>query len=295
VAGNKKRFKHLLTLLKDSVSRKGNPYRLYADISPLFIDQEIARYMKLVSFVGTQIGFEATADSMLQRMQKRHRFAHNIQVLKLGDEHGLDMVGLNILKGLPGETKEEIVESIINLKFLRFFFNKYKLNPIPFMLFKRSIFYEEMPVEERKKWNTGFHWFDFTPEDFISDSDRFEYFGFYPDKLNHYLLWQDFENLIEFYAKQTCFYEWFEYTEGSIIEEKGLIPMRHALDEDETALLVYCDTVRTLPQIQKEFSHLSEEKLLKSIRELNTAGLLYCDDHMRTIISIVEAAKRQTL
>jgi radical SAM superfamily enzyme YgiQ (UPF0313 family) len=295
VAGTKKRFKQLLKLLKESVRRKGNPYRFYADISPLFIDQKIAKYMKLVSFVGTQIGFEATADSMLERMQKRHRFAHNIQVLKLGDEHGLDLVGLNILKGLPGETEEEILESIINLKFLRFFFKRYTFNPVPFMLFKRSIFYEEMPEEEREQWKTGFYWFELAPKDFIADSDRFEYFGFYPDQLNHHLLWQDFENLIKFYVTQSCFYEWFEYTEGSFIEEKGLIPMRHALDEDETALLVYCDTIRTLPQIKKHFSHLSEESLLKSIQELHTAGLLYCDTNMRTIISTVEAAKRKTL
>jgi radical SAM superfamily enzyme YgiQ (UPF0313 family) len=295
VAGTKKRFKQLLKLLIESVERRGKPYKLLAEASPLFIDQDIARHMKLVSFVQTQIGFEATADSMLERMQKRHRFAHNIQVLKLGDEHGLDLVGLNILKGLPGETKEEILESSINLKFLRFFFNKFELFPNHLVLFKRSIFYEEMPDEEREQWKTPPYWADLTPMDLIADSDRFEFSGFSVDKLNHHLLWQDFEKLIQFYVKQSCFYEWFDYNEGSFIEEKGLIPMRHALDEDETALLVYCDTIRTLPQIKKHFSHLSEESLLKSIRELHTAGLIYCDTNMRTIISTVEAAKRKTL
>ena len=295
VAGNKKRFKHLLKLLIESVERRGKPYKLLAEASPLFIDQEIARYMKLASFVQTQIGFEATADSMLQRMQKRHRFAHNIQVLKLGDEHGLDLVGLNILKGLPGETKEEILESSINLKFLRFFFNRFELFPNHLVLFKGSIFYEEMLEEERSQWNTPPYWADLTPMDLIPDSDRFEFSGFSVDRLNHHLLWQDFDNLIKFYVKQACYYEWFDYNDGSFIEEKGLIPMRHALDKDETALLVYCDKIRTFPQIQRAFSHLSEEDLLRSIQELNTAGLLYCDDSKRNIISIVTAAKRQRI
>lgn len=295
VAGNKKRFKALLKLLIQSVEKREKPYRLFAEASPLFIDSEIAKYMKLASFIQVQIGFEAVTDSLLEKMQKRHRFAHNIQALKLGNQYGVGIVGLNIIRGIPTETKEDVLESCTNLKFLRFFFDKYKLSPNHFMLFKRSLFYKEMQEEEREQWRADPLLADLAAMQLIPESDRFEFSGFCVDRFNHHFLWSDFEHLLSFYAQRDCSYEWFEYSDGSYVEERGLTPMRHALDQDETDILIFCDSVRTFPQIKRKFSHLSEDKLLEIVKVLNNAGFLYCDKSMRNIISILEAAKRKTL
>ncbi len=144
IAGNKKRFKILLKLLAEISAERKEPYSFFGDLSPIFIDSETASYMKRASFVSLQIGFEALTDSLLKKMEKRHGFAYNIQALKFGSRYGLRMDGLNVLKGIPPETREDIMESCNNVRFLRFFFKTYKLDPIPFALFKGSPFYEEM-------------------------------------------------------------------------------------------------------------------------------------------------------
>jgi radical SAM superfamily enzyme YgiQ (UPF0313 family) len=248
--------------------------------------------MKQVSFVQTQIGFEATADALLKKMQKRQRFAHNIQVLKVGNQYELDIIGLNILKGIPTETKEDILESSNNLKFLRFLLGNYRLTPILLVLYKRSPFYNEMSEEDRKLWKEDVWWAEIASAGIISEADRFEFSGFYRDTLDHYLVWRDFEDLLAFYAQQNCSYEWNECVDGSFIVENALRPSKYVLNRDETDLLIYCDSVRTFSEVQKRFSHVSEDNLYEIMDTLKDGGLLYYDKDVRTIISVLEAAKR---
>ena len=293
VAGNKKRFKTLLKLLVKSVENRGQPYQLFGEISPIFIDSEAAKYMNLVSFAQVQIGFEAVADSLLEKMRKRQRFAHNIQVLKYGIQHGLDIGGLNIIKGIPTETTEDLLESITNLKFLRFLFSKYHLNPIPLVLFKGSPFYDEMSEEDRESWKEDLYWSEIAPTRLVSESDRFELFGFRSDRFSHHLLWRRFEILLNFYAQQNCSYEWREHDNGSFVEEKGIRFGKYALNRDETDILIYCDTIKTFSEVKKRFSHLSEGNILGMMGNLKDAGLLYYDKNLRTIISVLEATWRK--
>lgn len=293
VAGNKKRFKKLLKLLVKSVENRKRPYQLFGEISPVFIDSETARYMKLVSFAQIQVGFEAVVDSLLEKMQKRQKVAHNIQVLKYGAQYGLNIGGLNVMKGIPTETEEDILESIVNLKFLRFLFGKYHLDPIPFVLLKGSPFYDEMPEEERESWKEDLVWSEIAPTRLVSEVDRFEFFGFRKDQVDHHLLWLRFEHLLTFYVQQKCSYEWMEYGDGSFVEEKGVRYGKYALDRDETDILIYCDTIKTFSEIKKKFSHLSEGNLLEIMDTLKDSGLLYYDKNLCTVISVIEAARRK--
>ena len=295
IAGNKKRFTHFLEILTQSMAKRKRPYQLLAEISPLFIDSETAKYMKLVSFTQMQIGFEALTDSLLEKMQKRHRFAHNIQALKCGNNYGLDIAGLNILRGIPPETEEDIFESSVNLKFLRFFFGRYHFNTPLHVLYKGSPFYEEMAEVDRKSWNEDPYWREIAPTHLIPESDKFEFFGFCTDKLNHYSSWHDFDELMDFYRQQKRSYEWIEYFDGSFVEEKGLRFGRYSLDREETDILIFCDSVKSFSKIKKKFSHLSEDKILLIVKNLNDAGLLYCSKDLSNIISILEAAQRKII
>ncbi len=293
VGGTLKKFKSLLKLLIKSSAARGRKYRILAELSPLFITSETARYMRLASFAGVQIGFEALTDSLLEKMKKRHRFAHNIQALKFGKQNGLQISGLNLVRGIPSETKEDILESCSNLKFLRFLLKKYPLNPGFLRLDKGAPFYEDVPQKERVYWRNNPIWREIEPLHVIAETNKFEFLGFCKAGQNR--LWADFENLLKFYTEQNRSYEWIEYENGSLVEERGLRLDKYLFDQNETDLLIFCDTVKPFSAVKKKFQHLSEDDLLAMLENLKDAGFLYYDKEKYWVISVLDASGRKVL
>lgn len=291
--GNKRRFKTLLNLLVKSSERRKRPYYFFAEISPVFIDSETAHLMQLAFFSSIQIGFEAMTDSLLKKMEKRHRFAHNIQALKLGNQYNLKMDGLNIIREIPTETTEDVIESCINLKFLRFLLSKYPLSPIYLMLCKGSPFYDEGTEEERKSWNSDLFWEEIAPTNLVSAPDRFELFSFSIDSPAHCQEWGIFDRVMTSYTQQNRSYTWTEYPDGSYVEERGPKILRYTFDREETDNLIFCDVIRNISELKTKFPHLSEEKLFGILSSLKEAGFLYFDTECTTIISILEASRRK--
>jgi radical SAM superfamily enzyme YgiQ (UPF0313 family) len=290
--GNKKRFKTLLKYLIQLSAERNEPYHFFGEVSPIFIDPETVTAMRLASFIGIQIGFEAVTDALLEKMQKRQKFAHNIQALKLGLRYHLNIGGRFILREIPTESVEDILESCRNLKFLRFLFNTYSIGPSLFLLYKDSPFYNEMSEKEREAWNYNPYWIEISPTGLIPESDRFEFFGFSRERPCH-SLWDDFEMMLNFYTRQTYSYTWIEYTHGSFSEEKGPKTYHFSLDRDETDLLIFCDLVKSLHEVKKEFSHIPEDNLVKIMHTLNQVGFLYYDRDMHAIISVLDATERE--
>ena len=285
VGGTKQRFKTLLTLLTQiSANHK---YHFMGTLSPVSINDDTARDLNQASFNLILVGFEAFTDSLLKKMQKQHTFADNIQALKCAHKYGIQMGGLSILKGSPSETTEDIQESLKNIKFLRFLLNTHMLNPTPLVLYKGSFYYEEMSEEERKSWNYHRFWLDIAPTRIIPEEDRFEFFGFYQEKSHR--LWEDFDTALQVYKQQNRSYTWVEHDNGSLLEEKGVKTYKYTLDKTETQLLLFCDSIRHISEVKKEFCN--EKTLLETMHTLNEVGLLYYDKNMHTIISVVEACR----
>jgi len=289
--GNRKRFKTLLALLIKASAGRKEPYQFFAEVSPVFINEETAHHMQVASFTSIQMGFEAMTDSLLEKMEKRHRFAHNIRALKLGSQYGITIDGLNIIRGIPSETKEDVTESCKNLKFVRFFLNTYTLLPSQLILYKGSPFFEEMPEEKRRNLTYQRLWEEAAPLNIIPAGERFEFFGFPSEKPAHFPLWNIFEMMLDSYQQQNRSYTWIEYEDGSFIEEKGPEIYKYKLDGNETALLVFCDSMKTLSEVREQFPYSSDE-LCELLRTLKEWGLLYYDRNSDTIISVVDASRR---
>lgn len=292
-AGSSRRFKTLLQLLVHSSAEKERKYRFIAELSPLFITPEIAHLMQLASFRDVQIGFEEMTDPLLEKIKKSHRFAHNIQALKLGKRYGITIHGLQVIRGILPETREDIMESYTNVKFLRFILPTYTLIPGFLRLDKGSPFYDEVPEEERETWDSNLLWPEIEPLKIMDESDRFEFFGFCKRGLDP--LWADFRNLVEFYARQARTYEWIEHATGSFVEEMGLRLYKYIFDRDETDLLLFCDTIRKFSEVRERFSHLSEERIGNMLENLKGVGFIYYDEGMRWIISVLDASQRKVL
>jgi radical SAM superfamily enzyme YgiQ (UPF0313 family) len=291
VAGSRKRIIRLLKLLIDSAKKRGRPYRINAMISPLFIDFETAEYMKQAGFRQLQLGFEAVTDMLLEKMQKMHRLVHSIQALKAGDRYGLYLCGLNIMGGIPTETEDDIIESQENLKFFRFFFHRCHFCPTTYFLIKNSSFYSEMAVDEREKWIKDVLYEEIKPTNLISKFDRFEFFNFRLSVFKNYSLWHSFKNFLKFYSEKNYSYEWIEYPDGSLIEERGPRTRNHIFNRDETDIMIYCDSIKTFSELKQKFPHLSDDQLLEFLCKLKDLGLLYYWKDRRCI-SVLDASKR---
>jgi radical SAM superfamily enzyme YgiQ (UPF0313 family) len=289
--GNKKRFSHLLDLLIASSEEMGHSYRLFAEASPVFVDCTTARAMKQAQFEIVQIGFEAMTDRLLKKMEKRHRFAHNIQALKLGDQYNLEIKG-NFIAEIPPETEEDVLESCANLRFLRFFLKKYSIVPKYFTLYKGSPYYNEMSEKERDSYNKDPMWAEIASVCDLPEDERFEFFGFFAERIRHYLLWNTFQRLLQFYSLVESEYQWTDYGEYSVFEEKGSKSFTCTFNRDETDILVSCDSIQSFSQLQKQVSHLAEDELVHILELLKEKGLVYYDDSLETIISVVRADKR---
>ncbi len=290
-AGTKNRFKALLNLLIQMSAAQMRKYHFCAEISPLLIDQETARYMQLASFEKTQIGFEAVTDSLLEKMCKRQKFAHNIQALKLSSQYNLELHGLNVIREIPTETEEDILESCANLKFLRFYINTHPLTPSFLRLYKGAPFYEDVKEDERRTWNRNSFWEETAPAALVSDENKFEFFGF--SKMHHDPLWDTFETLLNFYIQHNYTYEWIEFPDGSSVEEKEPVRGIYMFDRDETDLLIFCDEIRNFSEIKEKLSHISENRLNEILHDLKKAGILYSGRDL--YISVLEATRRKKL
>jgi radical SAM superfamily enzyme YgiQ (UPF0313 family) len=291
--GNKNRFKALLKLLVQLSAERNEPYHFFGEVSPIFLDCETVNLMRLASFMAIQIGFEAVTDPLLKKMAKRQTFAHNIQALKLGKRYNLNVGGRFILREIPTETDKDILESCINLKFLRFFLKDLPLRPSLFVLYKGSAFYNHMSESERTLWEYNPFWADIALTGVIPEEDRFEFFGFHRKRPCN-ALWDTVEVTLNFYNKQAHSYRWIEYENGSFIEEKGPKTYQFRLDRDETDILIFCDLIKSFNEIKEKFSHIPDEHLCTILETLKSVGFIYYDKNMHTIISVLDAHQRKT-
>ena len=282
-------FEEVLKALLTSVEKRKRRYDIEAEISPARITRETADMMGKIR-IGGQLGFEAMTDTLLTNMDKMHRFAENIQALKLGNDYGVSLFGLNIIRNLPGECEADVVESMENLRFLRFYLHRYELRPSELSLYKGTPYYEDIPAKEREtKWVTNFLYSEVNQLGLCEDVVKWDFFGFRADCLNHHQLWDQFTDLLEKMQSSDIFYVWVEFPDGgSLIEEYNHITgnREYVLDEVETRVLKFCDSTTSMQQLKNEFSHVPEDTIIDIVTQLKEEYLLYVDKKGKHIISV---------
>lgn len=286
-------FNHFLDLLVESAERRRRPYIIAAELSPFRLNEKTIEAMKKIVIDCIQIGFEALSDSLLRKIRKVQSLAHNLQALKRAEEQSFRLSGINIMRNIPPETSDDVIESMRNLRFLRFLLSKYKLSIVPFRLEKPSTFFSEMTTEEMEtRWNYNEIWPMIKDLDFMSSADKRE-FVYFKSGLVNSVLWDHFKLILDQFVSHNLSYRWFVYSDGSsVIEEMAkdaLVPRcKYVLTPLETNILKFCDTVRTYLQIKKHFSNAGETELRSILRQLKEAGLLYFnDDFKHFFVSIV--------
>jgi hypothetical protein len=284
---NEKDFIDFLRGLLNSVKTRGAPYDIVADVSPQRLTRETVPMMSTIR-MGVQIGFEALTDSLLEKMNKMHTFAENIQALKFGNEYGLKMYGLNVLRNLPGETEYEVMESMEMVKVLRFFLRQCPLSLSELTLYKRAPYFSEISPDEREtRWVVNFLYEEMNQQGLIKEKDRWDFFGFRAHDLMHHQFWEEVADLLEQVQSKDISYSWLESAEGSVLIEYNQVTgdKKYLLTRMETDVLKFCDSITSLEQVKERFPDDTIDEVVSQLRKEN---LLYIDERNR-IISIPSA------
>ena len=281
-------FEMLLTELLESVNKRKKQYHIWATVSPVMFTRKYAEMMSKIT-MHIQIGFEALTDSLLKSMNKMHRFTENIQALKLAKDYNLDISGNNIIRNLPQEGEEDVIESMENLKFMRFLLHLYHLIPSELSLYRGTEYYEETPVKEReKKWVVNILYDEIERIGLIGEGNKWDFFGFRAETLHHHVLWDQFNHLLKEYHEAEISYTWLEFEDGSsLIEESNKVSgnKTYLLTKEETRVLKFCDSVKQTIQVQRQCTG-SEEILEDIVSQLEGVNLLYVDRGKGRLISI---------
>ncbi|MBU7039082.1 MAG: radical SAM protein [Theionarchaea archaeon] len=276
-------FESLLELLLQSVIRRKKSYNICAEITPRRLTPQTVEEMSKIR-LHVQIGFEALTDSLLTNMNKMHRFSENIQALKLGNEYGLKISGLNILRNIPGECEADILESMRNIRFLRFFLRRFRLIPSELVLHKGAPYYEETPPEEREEqWTVNLMYDELHRAGIIKEEDRWEFFGFTANLLKNHQYWEHILDFLEEIQSGDIEYSWWQFPDGgSLIEESNQVSgsKNYFLDRTETQILQSCETITPLQKLHDEFPTADVDTI---ISQFHREGMLFIDDRNRLI------------
>ncbi|MEG0518697.1 MAG: radical SAM protein, partial [Bacteroidales bacterium] len=209
-------FNYLLEGLIRLKSEYDNFKIILVEIITKGIDKCLIEKMSEAGINGVQIGFESLSQSLLTKMRKKQNFAENLFFIKQAYFNGINVLGLNVIMGLPDETNDDIYECINNLHFFRFF---YKYPKFKLVFTRLAIANYSSYLSQIKKDNTA-HLYTKNPVyELISDYeiksiDRFSLFEFIKQDVP--TLWESVIKLQEQYYKMKFSYD-IIYYEGSLI------------------------------------------------------------------------------
>ncbi len=109
-------------------------FEIWAEVNARNLTSELVALMKQAGFMGVQVGLESFSPGLLRKMKKPATLLDNVRCLLFAHEHDISLFS-NILYGFPGETDEEIAESLANIRRLRHLLRPpVLLELIPFLL-----------------------------------------------------------------------------------------------------------------------------------------------------------------
>lgn len=265
-----------------------------AEIISKGLSSEEVKKMALAGFSSVQVGYESPSNEILKKIDKKNSFASNLLFIKWAYHYNIIVGGANVLRGLLEETDEDVIESIDNLKFMRFFLvqNYFEHNLSFLAVGKSSRYYTELEKQGKlDEWNENI-FLHILPEDYIRPKDKFTLFYFTKKDLNR--LWQFFERVQSHYLLNN-----FEY---NLIELNGKIIFQEIFNKKKINEIEFNEPlhweilkranhkVKSLDEMYEELKMIYPEtersKVEESVRELKDEYLLYTNKDMTEMVTV---------
>lgn len=289
------RFSHLLDKMIRLQKQTGNKYRFFGEILPAMLQSTHIKKMAKAGFLNVQIGYESLSDTILEKMNKSNRVAHNIWFIKQAVKFHIHVGGMNIIMGIPGEEEHEVQECLDNLYFLRFFLSKEHdivHTSSSLGLYQGSIFYRNTTEEELNNYSKN-PISALLPNKIIPWDNRFMVFGYTRFHIKNEDIWNHFWKVNSYFTDNHFYYEFkragnkiffLEYCNNELIK-KYLLQKVHL-----EILRIASDDVVNIRYLSEQLLKKSviPENLQNELLQLKEKGLLYTSNDFEQIIGIPE-------
>ena len=297
--GNLEHFEKLLDLIIALRYKNEEDYVFWAEIIPnAQFTEKLMQKMAIAGFKNIFIGYDALTDTLLDKMNKSNSFSDNIFFVKHSIKNGISPF-VNVIRHVPGETEQDVQESMNNLHYLRFFYHN---SVVPFshmyvnlVLSSMTKYYTIMPTHEREKYNVD----DLTylmPKAFADTENRFHLFRYEKNVKRNAKEWEKLVETEKYYKTNT-----FSY---NIQENNGAIYYTEYCNDTEIENIVFgeteygyilqaveghiCTFTKLFAKMQNAYPLITEQRLKELLQNLKEAYLIYCNTAFSNIVSVVE-------
>lgn len=291
------RFETLLDTLKASSEKIKAEYSFWAQI---VINRELnqAHYKKMSEAGLTLLfaGFEAVSDSLLVKMNKSNRFAHNILYVKFSTKYGIKP-NANIIRNVPDETSGDVKESCRNLHFLRFYYhgfkNDFSLFQGTFCLYKGTKYNKVLSDKEKASYSFDPFYY-FLPQEMIGNP--FNIFGLMKQKLKNEKEWEKFTVTDNYYKSNVFKYRFIcknnkvyykEYRGRKLINTIIFPdPLYSEVLTCTNNAVVSFSRLQTMLKIS--YPGVKEKEIIRILKYLKKNGIVYYSGNFEEIVSVVD-------
>jgi len=297
VANDFSRLEKILDELIDL--RRSRNIQFIAEVIPKNFTPAIMQKLLRAGLARVHFGYEALSDRLLKKMRKRNNFSDNLFFVKFAHKYKIKLPSANIICGIVGEADADVLESIDNLHFLRFYLDRHLFmhNPIALRVAKHSAFYDMLQPEERVQWDKN-DVFDLLPAGLAAGIDRFSLFDF-AGRLGR--LWEHFAKINQFYYDHCYSYTlgvendtvvYREFFDGDLLTAFALPDLEVCiLQSTHDRIVDFKGLMEDLAQAGANF--MDEGSVRGALGRLRTNHLIYCTPDGNAILAVLDMDQMQ--
>ena len=265
-----------------------------AEIITKGLNSQLIKKMSFAGINSVQIGYEAINDVILKKINKKNTLSSNILFIKWAKQFKIELSGVNIITNLIGETNTEIIDSTKNLHYLRFYLKKNSFQHVftSLAITTASPYYKFLKKNNLlDKWNR-FELSPYLPQSFINDKTNiFDVFIFNKEVENP--LWEEFHEVEKYYIKNSYSYQIIEKDANTFFYQEfcnSTFIKQLELEKDSLSwkILCFCNhKVVSKKEITEYLNNVSQEDLGDTINELFDEYLIYVNDDLSEIVSLI--------
>ena len=285
------RFDNILNVLIDLKNNYPDLEIVLAEIITKGITEYFIRKMSLAGFKNVQIGYESPSNNLLNKIDKKNSFASNLLFIKFAYKYNININGMNVITGLLEETAENIEESIVNLRYMRFFLRKFSHNMSRLGIMHSSKYFKNVKGDNSFVISGAYY---YLPDDYILDSSVKEcYFVEKVIGINNHA-WNFFSLVEKYYKENNYCYRLFNIEDSIIYKEYLNNEEINELEVNKNSIEFIIlnkanSSVLSLSELRKYITHkILDCELYDIIENMKAEGLIYASNDYSEILSIID-------
>jgi len=271
-----------------------NNIKLYGlELIPTGLHSNLFKKMALAGIKLVTIGYESASESILEKLDKKNRFADNLLILKFAKKYGIGLT-TNSIRNLPDETDEDILESIESIRYLRFWLadDGFEHYHSPLAISSKSRYYKDLVKKGISHWVKN-QVYELTPGSLWKNINKYDLMEFYAPVSNS--LWGTFEEVDKQY--HTTNYSYRLLVNGSVFFEEYYNKILYSeieFDQPEywEVLKAANGKVCSLDEIgeilNKKGYEFTNNEMVEIIDNLKKEYILYSNKDYSGIVSIID-------